>query len=338
MRRRDHPERETYRALREAPDTAAITAAAAAAFARTYPDIKLARLVVVIAAYNEAANIGAVLDEVPGQIADVPVSTLVIDDGSTDATSDVARRHGALVCTLSANRGHGVALRLGYRIAREAGADYIATLDGDGQWDPADLPAMIRILEAGQADFVVGSRQLGRTENTDAFRNLGVRFFAALISMLTRTRLTDTSSGLRAMRAEVTGTVRQSQPQYQTSELLIGAILQGYRVAEVPTVMRQRLSGVSKKGDNLLYGLRYARVIAHTYLRERRGRRHARPSASAAGRAPASPQAAGQPGTAAGQAGAAGDVRTLAGQAGRSGQARQAGGSDRHPGQRGTVT
>ena len=72
------------------------------------------------------------------------------------------------------------------------------------------------------------------------------------------------------MRADLTGTVTQTQPQYQTSELLIGALLQGYRVAEVPTVMRQRMSGESKKGRNLAYGLRYARVIAQTYLRERR--------------------------------------------------------------------
>jgi hypothetical protein len=71
------------------------------------------------------------------------------------------------------------------------------------------------------------------------------------------------------MRAEITATVRQTQPEYQTSELLIGAILQGYRVAEVPTVMRVRRAGRSKKGHNLLYGLRYARVILRTYVRER---------------------------------------------------------------------
>jgi hypothetical protein len=260
----------TYHGLREAPDTARVTGAALATFSATYPDLKLQPLVVVIAAFNEADNIGAVLDEVPGEISDVPVSLLVIDDGSTDNTTEVAQRHGALVCTLSANRGHGVALRLGYRIARESGARYIGTLDGDGQWDPADLPEMVAILEADRADFVIGSRELGKTENTDAFRNMGVKFFARTISLLTSCHLTDTSSGLRLMRAELTGTVTQTQPQYQTSELLIGALLQGYRVAEVPTVMRQRLSGESKKGRNLAYGLRYARVIGKTYLRERR--------------------------------------------------------------------
>ncbi len=291
MPRRERPADVTFHGLREAPDTSVVTSAALRTFANTYPDLKLQPLVIVIAALNEADNIGAVLDEVPQQIADVPVSLLVIDDGSTDATSEVAERHGALVCTLSANRGHGVALRLGYRIARDGGARYIGTLDGDGQWDPADLPAMVTLLEAGDADFVLGSRELGQTENTDAFRNLGVKFFARVISGLTRTHLTDTSSGLRLMRADLTGTVNQTQPQYQTSELLIGAVLQGYRVAEVATVMRQRMSGESRKGRNLAYGLRYARVILATYLRERRasGQPPAAAAQPAAEQAPAAP-------------------------------------------------
>jgi glycosyltransferase involved in cell wall biosynthesis len=274
MPRRQHPAAVTYHGLREAPDTAAITGQARTAFAAAHPDLKLQPLVIVIAAYNEAENIGTVLDEVPLQIADVRVSLLVIDDGSTDDTTAVAERHGAMVCTLSANRGHGVALRLGYLIAREGGAQYIATLDGDGQWDPADLPDMVRLLESGDTDFVIGSRQLGQTENTEALlRNTGVRFFARVVSWLTHTQLTDTSSGLRLMRAGLTGTVTQTQPQYQTSELLIGALLRGYRVAEVPTVMRRRLSGTSRKGHNVAYGLRYARVIAETYVRERRAAR-----------------------------------------------------------------
>ena len=81
---RRKPSDEIYRALQEATDTPVIVGAAREAFARSYPDVKLQRLVVVIAAFNEAANIGAVLDEVPDQIADIPTSMLVIDDGSTD--------------------------------------------------------------------------------------------------------------------------------------------------------------------------------------------------------------------------------------------------------------
>ncbi|HEX5496639.1 MAG TPA: glycosyltransferase family 2 protein [Mycobacteriales bacterium] len=259
-----------HRALHEAPDTAQVTDAARADFLSQYPDQALPPLVVVIAAYNEAANIAEVVDEIPDRIGGLDTATLVIDDGSDDETAAIAEKHGALVCRLPVNRGHGVALRLGYRIAREGEAAYVATLDGDGQWDPADLPAMVEVLTADRADFVIGSRQLGSTRDSDRFRNAGVRFFAWLISRLTRTRLTDTSSGLRAMRAELTGAVRQVQPQYQTSELLIGAVFAGYRVAEVPTVMRPRLSGESKKGHNLLYGFRYASVIMSTWRRERR--------------------------------------------------------------------
>lgn len=258
-----------HRSLREAADTPAVTEAAMTSFHQRYGDPQLAPLVVVIAAYEEARNIGPVLDEVAPRIGGLAVSTLVVDDGSSDRTAEVAAEHGALVCRLAVNRGHGVALRVGYRIAREYGGRYIATLDADGQWDPADLPAMVRLLERGDVDFALGSRRLGRTDNTDRLRNVGVRFFAWLVSRLTGTRVTDTSSGLRLMRAELTGTVRQTQPQYQTSELLIGALGQGYRVAEVPTTMRRRLSGETKKGRNLTYGLRYARVIVGTWLRER---------------------------------------------------------------------
>lgn len=262
-----------HRALREAPDTAKHVQSARADFQDRYPELALPPLVVVIAAYDEADNIGDVVDEVPDQIGGLRTATLVVDDGSRDDTAALAEKHGALVCRLPVNRGHGVALRLGYRLAREGGAEFIATLDADGQWDPADLPAMVELLTADRADFVIGSRQLGATRDTDRFRNAGVRFFARLISLLTRTRLTDTSSGLRAMRAELTGTVRQVQPQYQTSELLIGAVYAGYRIAEVPTVMRPRLSGQSKKGHNLLYAFRYATVILTTWHRERRAAR-----------------------------------------------------------------
>jgi glycosyltransferase involved in cell wall biosynthesis len=266
-------QRRIHRALREAAGTSEVVEAALADFRARYPAEHLPPLVIVIAALDEEAALPSVLAEIPPRIGSLDARVLVVDDGSTDRTAEVAEAGGALVCRLSRNCGHGVALRTGYRIAREGGARYIATLDADGQWDPADLPAMIELLEADKADFVIGSRQLGRTENTDAVRNLGVRFFSRLISFLTGTRVTDSSSGLRAMRAEITATVRQTQPQYQTSELLIGAILQGYRVAEVPTVMRVRRAGRSKKGHNLLYGLRYARVILRTYVRERFSRR-----------------------------------------------------------------
>jgi glycosyltransferase involved in cell wall biosynthesis len=266
----DNSEPRVRRSLHEDPRTGMIVNAAISDFHAEYGANSLPKLVVVIAALNEEQSIGAVIDEVPSRIGGVDAAVLVVDDGSTDKTEVVSRERHAFVCSLAENCGHGAALRAGYRIAREAGASYIGTLDADGQWDPADLPAMVRLLEDDKADFVIGSRQLGRTENNDAVRNLGVRFFSLAISALTRTKITDSSSGLRAMRAELTGRVRQTQPQYQTSELLIGAIFAGYRIAEVPTTMRVRMAGVSHKGKNIFYGVRYAQVITKTWWREKR--------------------------------------------------------------------
>jgi hypothetical protein len=96
--------------------------------------------------------------------------------------------------------------------------------------------------------------------------------FARLVSFLTGVEVTDTSTGYRAMRTEVPQQVPQKQVQYQTSELLIGAICHGYRVTERPITMHKRFAGESKKGHNLLYGARYARVILTTWWRERRAR------------------------------------------------------------------
>lgn len=251
------------------PQTDPVDAAAVADFRDRHGRPRLAPLVVVIAAYQEEDGIGAVLDAMPGEVGGLATDTLVVVDGATDDTARVAAEHGALVCEAPVNRGQGAALRLGYHLAREGGADYIATLDADGQYDPAELELIVEPLLLGTADFVTGSRRLGREETTDRFRRAGVRVFAWLASLLSGQRITDTSNGLRAMRAEVTAAVRLTQPQYQASELLMGALARGFRVTERATTMRQRAAGESHKGNDLLYGLRYARVLVGTWLRER---------------------------------------------------------------------
>lgn len=252
------------------PYVGQVREAALRAFAQRYPGLRFPPVVVVIAAYDEEPCIGGVLAAVPAQACGLKVQTLVVDDGSADRTSAVCDEHGVHVARLERNCGHGVALRVGYRLAVEHGAEYIVTVDGDGQWDPAEIPTVLGPVVDGDADFVIGSRVLGRTQTDDAFRQAGVHFFAALVRRLTGVRVTDTSSGFRAMRAEVCLNVPQVQVQYQTSELLIGAIYRGYRVDERPITMHKRAGGQSKKGNNILYGFRYARVILTTWARERR--------------------------------------------------------------------
>jgi glycosyltransferase involved in cell wall biosynthesis len=249
-----------------------VRAAALHAFAAEHPALRFAPVVAVIAALDEEDALGTVLSEIPEQAHGLDVDVLVVDDGSTDRTREVARAGGAYVVRLERNCGHGVALRVGYGLAREHGAQFIVTLDGDGQWDPADVPTVLGPVVAGEADFVIGSRVLGVTADDDRFRRAGVDVFSTLVRLLTGARVTDTSSGLRAMRVEVPATVRQEQVQYQTSELLIGALAQGYRVTERPINHRKRMGGTSKKGHNVLYGFRYARVIVSTWVRERRRR------------------------------------------------------------------
>jgi glycosyltransferase involved in cell wall biosynthesis len=243
------------------------------AFRQRYAGLRFAPVVVVIPAFNEEEAIGAVLEAVPREAGGLPVDTLVVDDGSSDRTAPVALAAGVYVAALEENSGQGSALRLGYRLAREHGAKYIVTLDADGQWDPADVSRLLEPILGDEADFVLGSRVLGRTETDDSFRQAGVRVFAFVVRLLTGVRVTDTSSGVRAFVAEVTETVRQEEPQYQASELLVGAICQGYRVAERPVVMHKRTAGESKKGHNVLYGLRYGRTLLRTWWRDRGGDR-----------------------------------------------------------------
>jgi glycosyltransferase involved in cell wall biosynthesis len=234
---------------------------------------QLPPVAVVIAAYNEENGIGDVVDAIPQKVAGLDATTIVIVDGAGDDTAAIARKQGALVCDVPVNRGQGAALRLGYRIARAGGARYIVTTDGDGQYDPADIERVLGPILRGEADFVTGSRILGRAETYDRLRRLGVYVFAWLVSALSGRRVTDTSFGLRAMRAEVTEGVVLRQPQYQASELLISVIMNGYRVAEVPATMRLRVAGTTKKGGNLKYGYRYSKVVIGTWRRERRRRR-----------------------------------------------------------------
>jgi glycosyltransferase involved in cell wall biosynthesis len=243
--------------------------AAMADFHASYGQLELTPVVVVIAAYEEEASIGGVLDELPAEACGLPVSCIVVVDGDTDRTAAVASEHGAHVCVFPVNRGHGAALRVGYALARVVGARFIVTTDADGQYRGSDVEPVLEPVVAGDADFSIGSRWLGRQETTDPIRRLGSRFFARLATVLTGQRMTDTSSGLRAMTAAVTEAVTLRQPQYQTSELLMEALGKGFRVVEVPMTMRKRTHGKTKKGWWAFYGPRYARVMVSTWLRDR---------------------------------------------------------------------
>ena len=249
--------------------------AAAAAFLSANPPGLGAPLAVVIPAYNEEPSVAEVIGEVPREAAGLQTEVIVVVDGSSDATASRAAEASALVCDVPVNRGQGAALRLGYWLARARGARVIATIDADGQYEPDELGRVIEPILAGRADFVSGSRRLGAELTTDPVRHLGVLVFGVLFSLLVRHRITDPACGLRAMRPEVTANVTLEQPQYQASELMISAALNGFRLAEVPTTMRDRGRHATgtKKGGNVGYGVRFARAAIHTWRRDRRAAR-----------------------------------------------------------------
>jgi hypothetical protein len=230
---------------------------------------ELPPVALVIAAYNEEGAIGPVIEALPRVVGGMPAEVIVVADGCADSTAKEADGADAIVCDVPVNRGQGAALRLAYRIAREGGAEYIVSTDADGQYNPAEIEPLLAPVVAGEADFVTGSRRMGSEETRDPVRKAGVRFFALLVSLLTGQRISDTTFGLRAMRADVTGAVLLEQPQYQASELLIGVITHGYRVLELPATIHKRQVGESKKGHNFIYGLRFMRVVVGTWWRER---------------------------------------------------------------------
>jgi glycosyltransferase involved in cell wall biosynthesis len=248
---------------------------AAAAFLASHPPGTGAPLAVVIPAYNEEPTVAEVIREIPSEAAGLQLETIVVVDGARDATAARAASARALVCDVPVNRGQGAALKLGYWLARARGARVIVTIDADGQYEPEEIARVVEPILDGQADFVSGSRRLGAELTTDRVRHLGVIVFGALISALVRHRVTDPACGLRAMRADLTAAVTLEQPQYQASELMISAALNGFRLAEVPTTMRDR--GVhatsTKKGGNVGYGVRFARAAVHTWWRDRRAAR-----------------------------------------------------------------
>jgi glycosyltransferase involved in cell wall biosynthesis len=248
---------------------------AAEAFLAVHPPGQGAPLAIVIPAFNEAPTVAEVVAEVPAEAAGLAVEVIVVVDGANDATATEATRAGALVCDVPVNRGQGAALKLGYWLARARGAQVICTIDADGQYETDEIARVIEPILSDKADFVSGSRRLGDELTTDGVRHAGVIVFGLMLSVITRHRITDPACGLRAMRAEVTAAVKLEQPQYQASELQISAALHGYRLAEVPTTMRDRGQHATgtKKGGNFGYGVRFARAAVQTWWRDRNAAR-----------------------------------------------------------------
>lgn len=206
-----------------------------------------ARCLVVIPALNEEASVAEVIAAVREVVATAHL--VVVDDGSTDKTADVARAAGADVISLPFNVGVGGALRAGFRYARRFGYEQVVQVDGDGQHDPAHIPDLLGALV--DADVVIGARFAGVGDyEVKGPRKLAMRLLARSLSRRTGQRLTDTTSGFRAFNRKAVEVFAVDYPaEYlgDTVEALVIAARAGLRVTQIPVEMRPRAAGTASQ-------------------------------------------------------------------------------------------
>ena len=215
------------------------------------------RRLAIVPARNEEEAVARVVEELRG--FDSELDVVVIDDGSEDLTAERAAAAGAAVVSLPFNLGIGGAVQTGFKYALAHGYETVIRLDGDGQHDPQQIPNLLAPLARGDADVVVGSRfaEGGGDYRAPFARRAGIRWFAHLVSLLTRQKLTDTTSGFQAVNARAIRLFAADYPHdYPEVEAAVMVVRHRLRIVEVPARMRGRETG--RSSITLLRSLYYA--------------------------------------------------------------------------------
>jgi glycosyltransferase involved in cell wall biosynthesis len=213
--------------------------------ARVDPRLQALRRVAIVPALNEERSVPRVIAEL--RAFDPGLEIVVVTDGSTDRTAEVAEELGAHALRLPFNLGIGGAVQTGFRYAHEHGFDVAVRVDGDGQHDAAQLDRVLAAVLAGDADLAVGSRfAAAGGYRSSRSRRLGIRILAWTVSALVRQRVTDTTSGFQAAnRAAIALFAREYPHDYPEVEATVMAFRHRLRVVEVPVTMREREHGRS---------------------------------------------------------------------------------------------
>lgn len=203
------------------------------------------KLLIIVPAYNEEASLPGVILDLRKHIHHADV--LVVNDGSRDATVRVARDMGVLVLDLPFNLGIGGAMQAGYQYAAQNGYDIAVQFDGDGQHVASEIEKLLRPLEAGAADLIIGSRFLEPGEyRASAFRGVGIWIFSFVLTRILETAITDSTSGFRAANRKVIEFFSRMYPDdYPEVEALVLLHKMNLRMVEVPVAMRERTGGTS---------------------------------------------------------------------------------------------
>jgi glycosyltransferase involved in cell wall biosynthesis len=203
------------------------------------------RILVIIPAYNEEGSVGKVIEEVRTHLSKADI--LIVNDGSTDLTSEIAKSKGAIVLDLPFNLGIGGAMQAGYQYAYEKGYDIAIQVDGDGQHDPKEIGKLLKALEEKKIDMAIGSRFIGDLGyKSSTMRRIGISIFSQVISMIVRQRITDPTSGFRASNRKAIRLFASNYPQdYPEPEVVILLHQCHLKMEEVPVGMSERYSGES---------------------------------------------------------------------------------------------
>ena len=227
------------------------------------------RVLVIIPAYNEAGAISAVVSDVRRVLNTADV--LVVDDGSQDATAQRAEEAGAIVLRLPCNLGIGGAVQCGYKFAVWQQYEVVGRVDGDGQHRPEDLATLIEKVASAEADIAIGSRYVEDLGYRGALaRRTGVALFSGILTFLLRQRITDATSGLRAVTPEVAAFYAADLPtDFPEIEGTICAKRAGFSVREYPATMQHRQAGRSSITPirSVYYVFKVLLAVAAAYLR-----------------------------------------------------------------------
>ena len=189
------------------------------------------KVIAVIPCLNEAAFISDIVVKALKHVDRV----LVVDDGSTDNTAEVARQAGAYMIRHEKRRGAGAATRSGIHAALKEGADIVVTLDGDGQHDASEIPKVIAPLLQGEADLAIGSRFVKPDTNMPPYRNLGIYIITWLYNLGSKDKISDSQSCFRSYSRRLLETVEITRDDFGFSiEVLVKARKKGLKIVEVP--------------------------------------------------------------------------------------------------------
>ena len=221
-------------------------------------------------ALNEAATIGNVIERIPITISGIDqIQVIVIDDGSSDATAEIAKSQGATVVKHTSQRGVGAAFQSAVRYAVEHQADFLATLDSDGQFNPEDLPKLLRPVVDGEAEFTTASRfkDPELVPEMPAIKKWGNRKIAQLISRLTGQKFHDVSCGMRCYDRKALLSLNLVGEFTYTQEVFLNLAFKKMRIIEIPIkIQGEREYGKSRVASSISrYAINSSRIIWRAY-------------------------------------------------------------------------